>query len=106
MAQTRLMAVMIFLLIVFIVFIGYLIVKCSNKEEPSSAVIIIFILIASAVVGVLGNNIDNVDIALEYPVKKYTMKRNSKHLFLQNFPILRLTCIFATCSNLQKEDLC
>lgn len=75
MAQTRLMAIMIFLLIVFIVFIGYLIVKCSNKEEPSSAVIIIFILIASAVVGVLGNNIDNVDIALEYPVKKYTMKR-------------------------------
>lgn len=75
MAQTRLMAVMIFLLIVFIVFIGYLIVKCSNKEEPSSAAIIIFILIASAVIGVLGNNIDNVDIALEYPVKKYTMKR-------------------------------
>lgn len=58
----------------FIVFIWYLIVEYNNKEEPSIAAIIIFILITGVLVGVLGYHIDNVDITLEYPAKEYTMK--------------------------------
>lgn len=75
MEQARLLAAMGFLLLDFIVFIGYLIVEYENKEQPTAAATIIFILITSVLVSVLGYNISNIDIALEYPAKEYTMKR-------------------------------
>lgn len=74
MEQARLLAAMGFLLLDFIVFIGYLIVEYENKDQPTAAATIIFILITSVLVFVLGYNISNVDIALEYPAKEYTMK--------------------------------
>lgn len=75
MEQTQLVVVMFFLLLDFIVFIWYLIVEYNNKEEPSIAAIIIFILITGVLVFVQGYNISIIDIALEYPAKEYTMKR-------------------------------
>lgn len=75
MEQVRLLAAMGFLLLDFIVFIGYLIVEYENKEQPTAAATIIFILITSVLVSVLGYNISNIDITLEYPAKEYTMKR-------------------------------
>lgn len=75
MEQTQLVVVMCFLLLDFIVFIWYLIVEYNNKEEPSIAAIIIFILITGVLVFVQGYNISIIDIALEYPAKEYTMKR-------------------------------
>lgn len=75
MEQTQLIVVMFFLLLDFIVFIWYLIVEYNNKEEPSIAATIIFILITDVLVFVQVYNISIIDIALEYPAKEYTMKR-------------------------------